>query len=88
MKNSNGKGFFSHAGLFLLAFVIAFLVWFMVMNVEDSIITKNINDIPVEMLNGDTILKNGKLYNVVDGETVDIVVKGPRKSVCYTQYRR
>lgn len=81
MKNSNGKGFFSHAGLFLLAFVIAFLVWFMVMNVEDSIITKNINDIPVEMLNGDTILENGKLYNVVDGETVDIVVKGPRSVV-------
>nr|MCR5632090.1 hypothetical protein [Eubacterium sp.] len=62
----------------LLALMIAFLMWFVVMNMEDSIVSKNISDIPVEMINGETILENGNLYNVTDGDKVDIVVRGPR----------
>ena len=65
----------------LLALMIAFLMWFVVMNMEDSIVSKNISDIPVEMINGETILENGNLYNVTDGDKVDIVVRGPRSIV-------
>lgn len=78
MKNNK---FFSNLGLKLLALLIAFVVWFAVMNVEDSVISKTISDIPVEMLNGDVILENGNLYNITDGETVEIIVRGPRSIV-------
>ena len=37
--------------------------------------------INVEMLNGDTLLESGVVYDVTEGETVDIVVKGPRSIV-------
>lgn len=72
---------FDHVGLKLLSITLAFVLWFVVMNVEDSIITKSIYDIPVEMLNGDVILKNGGVYDVTEGETVNILVKGPRSVV-------
>ena len=49
----------------LLALMIAFLMWFIVMNMEDSIVSKTISDIPVEMINGESILENGNLYNVI-----------------------
>lgn len=79
---SRAKNFvFDHMGLKLLSLTLAFVLWFVVMNIEDSVITKTVYDIPVEMLNGDTILKNGGVYDVTEGENVDIMVKGPRSVI-------
>ena len=68
-------------GLKILALLCSFVIWFVVMNLEDGVITKTIYDIPVNIINGDTITQNGKLYNVTEGETVDVIVKGPRSTV-------
>ena len=75
------KGIFSNLGLKLIALLAAFVLWFIVMNIEDGVVTRTVLDIPVEMLNGDTILENGYLYNVTDGETVSVIVKGPSSIV-------
>ena len=75
------KNIFDNIGLKLLALLIAFLMWFVVMNYEDGVVTKTISDIPVEMINGDSIIANGNLYNVTDGESVEIIVRGPRSIV-------
>ena len=68
-------------GLKILALLCSFVIWFVVMNLEDGVVTKTIYDIPVNIINGDTITQNGKLYNVTEGETVDVIVKGPRSTV-------
>ena len=75
------KNIFDNIGLKLLALLIAFLMWFVVMNYEDGVITKTISGIPVEMINGESIIANGNLYNVTDGETVEVIVRGPRSIV-------
>ncbi len=77
---------FDHLWLKLFALIIAFILWFAVMNLEDSTITKTVYGITVEMLNGDTLLDSGVVYDVTEGETVDIVVKGPRSIVENLEY--
>ncbi len=82
-KNDSQKKnkFFDNMGLKILALLCSFVIWFVVMNIQDGVVTKTIYDIPVDIVNGDTITQNGKLYNVTEGETVDVIVKGPRSTV-------
>ena len=80
-EQRTNKKFFNNMGLKLLALVCSFGIWFVVMNIEDGVISRTITDIPVEMLNGESILENGNLYNITDGENVDVIVKGPRSTV-------
>ena len=79
MKKKNS--IFSHLGLKILALVISFALWFVVTNISDNVIRKTITDIEVDMKNGDSILKEGKAYDITGGETVTIIVKGPRSVV-------
>ena len=76
------KDFFTkNIGLKFLAILFAVLIWFIVMNIEDYNISKTIQDIPVKMLNGNTILENGMVYDITGGETISITVTGPRSVV-------
>ncbi len=81
MKEVVKKKLTDHIGLKLIAVLLAIVVWLVVMNIEDYSITRTFKDIPVEQLNGDTLNKIDKVYDVIDGETVDIVVKGRRTLV-------
>ena len=81
MSKLKEKGIFSNLGLKVIALLAAFALWFAVMNLQDSIITRTISGIDVEMKNGDVIQESGYLYNVTNGEEVTIVVKGPRSIV-------
>ena len=75
------KSIFNHLGLKIISLVLAVLFWVIVMNLSDYSMTKTISNISVEQRNGDKIEEMGKVYDVTDGETVDIVVKGPRSVV-------
>ena len=75
------RGLFDHLALKTLALLISFVLWFVVTNISDSTITKSIQDIPVTMLNEDSIAGDNKVFDITNGETVDIVVKGPRSIV-------
>ena len=68
-------------GLKILALMCSFVIWFVVMNLEDGVVTKTVYDIPVQMENGDAITDRGNLYNITEGEKVDVIVKGPRSTV-------
>ncbi len=81
MKKIKENKFFSNFGLKLLSLLVAFLLWFLVMNLQDSIITRTISGIDVVMKNGDVINESGYLYNITNGEEVSVVVKGPRSIV-------
>ena len=79
--NNHKLKIFDHLGLKLVALILAFCVWLIVMNIDDYQITRSFSNIPVEQLNGDVIEQQGMVYDVVDGEEADIIVKGPRSVV-------
>lgn len=71
---------YSNIGLKLLSVLLGFLVWLLVLNIDDSAVTKTISNIPVTLINTDAITSQNQLFTITSGETVDIVVKG-RKSL-------
>ena len=81
MINKIKRFFTQNLWLKFLAIIFAIAIWFIVMNIEDYNISKTINDIPVSMLNGNTILDNGMVYDITGGETITITVSGPRSVV-------
>ena len=81
MKDQAKKSLFNHLGLKILSLLLAIIIWMIIMNLDDYSVTKTVRDIPVEEMNGSTIENLGKVYNIVDGDTVDVVVKGPRSLV-------
>ncbi len=72
---------FNNLGLKLLAVLIAIITWLVVMNISDYTVTKTITGITVVTENGNAIESLGKVYDVSNGKTVDIIVKGPRSVV-------
>lgn len=72
---------FNNLGYKLLAIVLAVVLWIVVVNISDSAVTVQIEDIPVEQLNGEIFDDLDKIYEVSSGDTVDIIVKGRRSVV-------
>ena len=72
---------FSNWGLKLLSLILGFIVWVTVLNVDDYSTTRQIKDIPVTLINTDAITDKNQLYDIVSGETVDIIIKGRRSVV-------
>ena len=71
---------FSNIGLKLLAVLLGFLVWLLVLNIDDSAVTKTISNVPINLVNTDAITSRNQLFTITSGDTVDVVVKG-RKSI-------
>ena len=70
-----------HLGLKLLSLIIATVIWVVVANVDDYKTTRRITDIQIEFTNGESITDNNLVYEVPEGTSIDIVVKGRRKIV-------
>lgn len=70
-----------HFGLKVISLVLAIVVWIIVANVDDYTTTKQISGIEIEFINGNAITEKNKVYEVPDGTTIDIVVKGRRSVV-------
>ena len=63
-------------GLKLLALVVSVLLWVVVINVEDPVDKRVIQDVPVMLLHGELITNAGKTYKVSDNtKTVDVTVR-------------
>ncbi len=71
----------NHFGLKVISLVIAIVVWIIVANLDDYKTTKQISGIEIEFVNGDAITEKNKVYEVPEGTTIDIVVKGRRSVV-------
>ncbi len=79
-KNAKNKLLYNF-GYKILSVIFAIILWIAVINISDSIVTKQIDNIPVEQLNGDVLEELDKIYEVSEGDTVDIIVKGRRSIV-------
>ena len=71
----------NHFGLKVASLVIAIVIWIVVANVDDYKTTKQISGIEIEFINGNAIAEQNKVYEVPEGTTIDIVVKGRRSIV-------
>lgn len=81
MKNKIKTTMLNNFGYKVLSIFFAIILWIVVMNISDAIITKQIDDIPVEQLNGDVLEELDQIYDVSSGDTIDIIVKGRRSIV-------
>lgn len=68
-------------GLKILSLLMAVLVWIVILNVDDPVIPHTFYDIPVTKINENAIVQEGKVYDVVSGDTVDVKVKAKRSII-------
>lgn len=72
----------NNIGLKILSVVAAFILWMVVVNVDDPVISRTYSGIPVEILNGDAITKENKTYEIVDGsDSISVVVSAKRSII-------
>lgn len=78
------KRLMNNIGLKVLAFFVAFMLWLIVVNIDDPVTHKTFSDIPVSVIN-EEVLANAKqpqTYQIVDNtQTVDVSVTAKRKTL-------
>lgn len=77
MKNKLMKNF----AIKILSVIVAFIIWLVIINITDPTITKSFTGIPVEILNENVITSSDQVYEVEEGDTVDVTVKGKRSLI-------
>ena len=71
--------FTKNLGLKIISVLAASILWLVVVNVDDPIISKTYTGIPVEILNGDVLTEQGKCYDILsDSSTINVVVTAHR----------
>jgi len=68
-------------GLKILSLLASMILWTIVVNVDDPVITRTYSNIPVEIINSSVITQDGKTYEVLDGTDVVTVVVQANRSV-------
>lgn len=68
-------------GLKILSLLVAFLVWVVILNVDDPVVPKTFRDILVTKINESALTQKDKVYEVVSGDTVDVEVKAKRSII-------
>jgi hypothetical protein len=57
--------------------LIAVIVWWVVMNIDDPLVKKTINGVSVELRNDDDLIDKGYIYEVESGNVIAITVWAP-----------
>lgn len=63
-------------GLKITTFICAFIFWQLITGVADPVISETFRDIPVLVINEEIVTNQGKVYQIVDGSSVSVVIKG------------
>lgn len=71
----------NNIGLKLLSLGLAMLLWLVVINSQDPVEKVTFNDIPVTIINEDSLTAKDKIPEVVEGDTISVVVEA-RRSIC------
>lgn len=65
----------------ILSVLLAILLWIIVINTENPIITRSFYNIPVSLLNEKALTSIGKEFEVVEGDTVTVTATGRKKTI-------
>lgn len=71
----------NNIGLKILAVVASALLWLVVVNIDDPVNQRTFSSIPVEVINGDTITNEGKVYEILDDSDVISVTVTAKRSI-------
>ena len=79
MKNKITKNW----GLKLVSFLFAVMIWLVVTNINDPVVSLRVSDVPVTIRNGDLITERGQVYNVLDNTDVidTVTIYAPRSII-------
>lgn len=75
------KKWMTNLSLKIASIIAAFVFWLMIINVTDPTTSKTFYDIPVKVLNENVIISSNQVYEIEDGDTVNVTVKGKRSFV-------
>lgn len=75
------KKWMSNLSLKIASVIVAFLFWLVIINITDPTTSKTFRDIPVKILNENVITSANQVYEIEDGDTVQVTVKGKRSFV-------
>lgn len=64
----------NNIGIKILSLILAALLWIVIITTEDPVISKKFTNVPVTVLNEEVLQSQDKVYEIVEGSTVDIVV--------------
>jgi YbbR domain-containing protein len=65
-------------GLKVLSVILAAILWLVITNVDDPVMTEDFTNVTVEILNEDAITSLDQVYEVIEGGTIDFTVAARR----------
>lgn len=65
----------------IVSVIVAFLFWLVIINITDPTTSRTFYDVPVQILNENVITSANQVYEIEDGDTVHVTVKGKRSFV-------
>ena len=65
----------------ILSIIVAFLFWLAIINITDPTTTRKFTNIPVKVLNENVITSANQVYEIEEGDTVGVTVKGKRSVI-------
>lgn len=71
----------SNIALKILSVVVAFLFWLVIINITDPTTARTFNNIPVKIVNENVITSANQVYEITEGDKVNVTVKGKRSFV-------
>lgn len=75
------KKFLNNFSWKILSVCLAAITWILIVNIDDPVITRTITDVPVEIENEEAVQEKDKVYEITEGGTVSVYVKGKRSYV-------
>ncbi len=71
----------NNIGVKIISLLFAIALWIIVVNIDDPDVTRTFSGIPVTILDDNIITDNNQVYEIKTGNSVSIIVKGPRSMV-------
>lgn len=70
-------------GLKITSLIVAIVLWLIVVNITDPVISQPYKNIPVKIINSEVITDNNKTLEVVDGSSMvaNVIIKAPRSTI-------
>lgn len=78
MKEQVTKNWTNNLGMKLLSLPLAFIIWIIIINIDDPTISRTFPNVAIELQNTDAIASLGKVYEIAEGNTVTVTVTGRR----------
>lgn len=66
----------------ILALLVAFILWLLVVNFDDPVVYTTYSGVPVEVINADALTDQGKVYEIINNTgTISVTIYGTRSVV-------